>query len=40
MIIFSKKNHLEKFYFYNNLDKNFTIAINNMKYNNDKLNFY
>lgn len=32
--------HLEKFFFYNNLDGKFAIGISNIEYNNDKFSFY
>lgn len=40
MIILNKKNYLKKIFFYNNLDRNIIIIVNNIKYNNNKLNFY
>lgn len=40
MIILNRKNHLKKFFFYNNLDGKFAIGISNIEYNNNKFSFY
>lgn len=40
MIILNKKSYLKKNFFYNNLDRNIIMIVNNIKYNNNKLNFY
>lgn len=40
IIILSRKNHLEKFFSYNNLVGNVIIAVNNIKYNNNELSLY
>lgn len=40
IIILNKKSYLKKFFFYNNLDRNITIIVNDIKYNNNKLNLY
>lgn len=37
IIILNKKNPLKKFFIYNNLDKNISIVISDIKYNNNKL---
>lgn len=40
MILLSKKSYLKKKFFYNNLNTNITIIVNDIKYNNNKLSLY
>lgn len=40
MIILSRKNHLQKFFLYNDLDRNIAIVVSNTGYNNNELSFY
>lgn len=40
IIILSGKNHFEKFFLYNNLDRKVAMAVNNTGYNNNELSFY
>lgn len=40
MIILNRKNHLKKFFLYNNWDRKVTIAVDNTRYNKNELRFY
>lgn len=40
MIIHFRKSYLEKFFHNNDLDKNVTIAISEIRYNNNELSFH
>ena len=40
IVTLSGKSYLKKFFFNNNLNKNIRMAVNDIKYNDNKLSFY